>query len=98
MNSFTYSENRVLEYNAFTFDLTLANPLQVGCTIEVSFPTEFLINDVPITTCKLVSTSGLSSSSTCAIVSNKLIIYTPLGSIDGVGGERIKFTVANNYI
>lgn len=51
-----------------------------------------------MSTCRLISTTGLSSSSTCAIVSNKLIIQSPFGAVDGVGGERIKFTIANNYV
>ena len=98
MNSFSFSESRVLEYNAFNFDMTLANALTAGSTIEIKFPTEFIMNDVPAGSCRLIGSSGLDSSASCTIVSNKLVIQNPFGSTLSAGGERIKFTVANNYI
>lgn len=57
-----------------------------------------MINDVALGSCHLLGTSGLSTSYSCAITNNKLIIQAPFGAADGVGGERIKFTIANNYI
>jgi len=54
--------------------------------------------DVPAGSCRLIGVSGLDSSSTCAISSNKVMILNPFGSVNSVGKERIKFTIANNYI
>jgi hypothetical protein len=53
---------------------------------------------VPAGTCKLVGTFGLSSAATCSFVSNKLIILSPFGTANSLGNDRIKFTIANNYI
>lgn len=98
MNAWSYSETRVLEYNSFSFDMTLQNALQTGCTIEVLFPPEFIISDVSVSSCKLIGMYGLSSGATCSITNNKLVIQNPFDSSGSKGGDKIKFTVANNYI
>ena len=98
MNSFSFSETRVLEYNSFNFDMTLTNALTPGSNIEIKFPNDFTMPDVPAGSCRLIGASGLESSATCSIVSNKVIILNPFGSTTSIGGERIKFTIANNYI
>jgi hypothetical protein len=98
MNSFTNTLSNVLEYNAFIFDMTLKSALQPACTLEITFPSEFIITDVPLATCRLSSTSGLSSSYQCSFLTNKLIVSSLFGTTTSVGGERIKFTVANNYV
>ena len=98
MNTFSSSNSRVLEYNTFTFSMTLTNALQSGCSIRVLFPSEFTIPDVPVSTCALSSTSGLSTSYSCSFVSNKLTIYSPFGTTTSAAGATISFTVANNYV
>jgi len=98
MNSYVFSESRVLEYNQFTFDMVLKNALQPGCTIVVQFPTEFTMNDVPAGSCRLIGMSGLDSGATCTINNNKFIILSPFGTQASAGNDRIKFTIANNYI
>jgi len=98
MNAFSYSETRVLEYNAFNFDMNLKNALAPGSSIEIKFPADFTMPDVSAGSCRLIGVSGLDSSASCNIVSNKLMILNPFGSRTTVGGERVKFTIANNYI
>ncbi len=98
MNSFTFSESRVLEYNSFTFNLVLQNALSAGCSVQIQFPSEFLIPDVATGSCRLIGVFGISSSATCQFTSNKMVISDPFGSTDSKGNDNIRFTIGNNYV
>lgn len=98
MSTFTYSDSRVLEYNAFTISMTLQSALQSSCSIQVTFPAEFTIPNVATTSCTLSGTSGLSPSYKCSIVANKLTISTPFGSATSALNTNVQFTIANNYV
>ena len=56
------------------------------------------MNDIPAGSCRLIGMSGLDSAATCTINSNKFIILSPFGTSASAGNDRIKFTIANNYI
>ncbi len=63
----------------------------------MSFPSEFIVSDITAGNCRLIGTSGLTGYS-CSITNNKLIITNPFGTVSSLGNDRVKFTIANNYI
>ena len=67
----------------------IQSSLEAGAYLTVQFPTEFTLTTG---TCSLSIQLGLSSSSTCTILSGNIVkIGEPFGGITSVGNDQMKF-------